>query len=346
MNRSALLPAMLALPCHAGLLVHEPFDYSDGLVTGLSGGTGWSGPWSQDGGSCLVTAGSLGYLDGALRELVTAGGSLDTAGPDTTRSFRTVSSAPLGDVWISFLWRLPASNSLYEGVNFYLGGESIFAVSNASSSADPTITLNHFATGGNAVADGGGFGDTRFIVLHLIEGGGTNGGDRVEMFLDPSLTGPETGPDAVIQGTDFGFDRVRVAGQSGASLFIDELRIGDQFADIAPFLPPESDPDGDGLPTAVELELGLDPNVSDAALIEAISDHPEIFDLHDLAGIRELAAGGVVLEGVDGNADLMFEIQQSTDLSTWLPFETVRRTIVLPPDKSFLRFRAAAPAAR
>jgi hypothetical protein len=338
MVRHTVLAAMLISPCGAGLLVHEPFDYPQGVLTGLGGGSGWSGPWTQDGESCVITPGPLAYVDGENNSLLVSGSIADTTGADTTRNFRTVAGGPLSDVWISFLFRLPSSNNLYEGVNFYLGATSLFAVSNGSGSAGPGIVLNNFVTGAHAVTGAGVFGQTHFIVLHLTEGGGTGGGDRVELFVDPPLAGPDAGPDGVISAGNLDFDRVRLAGQSGATLEVDELRIGDSFADVAPYeAVPDTDPDDDGLTNSQELELGLDPNVSDAELILAIRRNPGFFGLYDDQGIQDLAGGGVVVEGRDGVADLTFEIQQTPDLFGWSHFETIHRSIPLLPGKGFLR---------
>lgn len=336
------LIAALATPCVAELLVDEPFDYAQGNLTGESGGSGWSGAWTQDGESCAVVPALLGYSDSAFNVLSVSGLSLDTSGPDTTRSFRSVSNGPLNDVWISFLFRLPASNSLFEGVNFYRGSTSVFAVSNSSVTAGSTITLNNFVEGGSPDTGLGEFGQTHFIVLHLIEGGGPGGDDLLELYIDPLLTGPASAPVATTSAPDLGFDRIRIAGQSGAPLGVDELRIGDTFSDIAPFV--SEDPDGDGLSNSQESELGLNPVVSDAELISAIKEHPEYFGLFSRAGILNLVDNGVVVEGREGSSELIFEIQQSTNLLMWQNFETVHRGVELVPGKTFLRLIISDPS--
>ncbi|MBB5352879.1 hypothetical protein HNR46_003128 [Haloferula luteola] len=332
MNPRWLLMAALAVPCHAELRVHEPFDADEGPITGLHGGIGWAEAWTQDGDACSVVSGSLVYVDADARSLVTTGAKLDTAGPATTRSFRSLAGAPIEEAWISFLWQLPAANSLYEGVNFFRGATSIFAVSNASTSTSAQLSLNNFPANSSTSAGGGSFGTTHFIVLHLSS---TAQGDQIELFLDPPLSGPNRSPNATIVGDDFSFDRLRIAGQSGASLAVDEIRIGDAFSEVAPYLTLDSD--GDGLLDAIELELGLDPAVSDADLIAAIQAHPDYFQLLSRDGLRNLAGAGSLLEATDGTAELVFEIQHSDDLSHWASFESVHRSISLPAGKSFLR---------
>ncbi|GAA5483143.1 hypothetical protein [Haloferula sargassicola] len=338
--RRLLAVVLLVAPCRGGLLVEESFDYGVGGLTGLAGGSGWAAAWTQDGEACRVTTDSLAYMDASLHSLVTRGRTLDTAGPATTRSFRTVANGPLDNVWISFLYRLPAANSLYEGVNFFLGSSSIFAVSNSSISSDATITLNNFTTNQGVSSGRGEFGRTHFIVLHVIDGGGAN--DRVELFVDPPLTGPAGDPEAAIEAASLGFDRVRIAGQNGASLQVDELRIGETFDDVAPH--DDLDADGDGLTNEQEIELGLDPLVSDLALIQAIRDHAGYFDLVTPQDIRGQAGSGVVVEASDGIAGLFFEIQQSPDLSAWKLQESVRRTVELPAGKNFIRLQLGPPS--
>gem|GEM_PF-7108009 len=341
MIRNVLLMALLLPPCAAELLVHDAFDYPEGAVTGRGGGLGWSEAWTRDGESCAVVEGSLGYTDGAANALRVSGSRLDTAGPATTRSFRGVAGGPLSDAWISFLYRLPSSNSLYEGVNFYLGTTPVFAVSNPSTTPGPGITLNDFVSGGGVATGTGSFGATHFIVLHLSDGGGPGGEDQVELFIDPPLTGPVAAPDGVILGAGLEFDRLRVAGQSGASLEVDELRIGETFLDVAPFL--STDNDRDGLTNKQETELGLDPNRSDADLILAIRAHAEFFGLLDDEGLRALAGNGALVEGDGGGADLILQLQRTVDLSAWALDETIRRRVALLPGKRFLRLKIEGP---
>ena len=333
---------MFATPGTAELLVHEPFSYAEGSVTGQNGGAGWAAGWTVTGEPCRVTSGFLGYVDAGSLSLNVEGGILDTAGPATTRSFREVAGGPLNDVWISFLYRLPESNRLYEGVNFYLGATSIFAVSNSSITSSAAISLNNFTQGNSSVNAGAGeFGRTYLMVLHVTSPAG-GGNDQVELFVDPALSGTPTIATATIEAPSFDFDRIRVAGESGASLQIDELRIGESFADVTPHL--TLDADGDGLTDAQELEVGLNPTVSDADLIQAIRDHPEFFGLFDPRTPGSLAGNGVVVDGRSGMADLFVEIQQSTDLSSWLLYDSIHRQFELPEGKNFLRLQVTPSA--
>ncbi len=62
---------------------------------------------------------------------------------------------------------------------------------------------------------------------------------------------------------------------------------GHVIADAVGFAPvaAEDDSDGDGLSDTREIELGLDPLVSNAALFDAVRDHPEFFNLDSEMGL-------------------------------------------------------------
>ncbi len=101
---------------------------------------------------------------------------------------------------------------------------------------------------------------------------------------------------------------------------------------------PPADFDGDGLTDLQEQVLGLDPQVSNAALIAAIKSHPDYFDLFDDAGILGLAQGGVVLPQTGAEVvNFTIEVQRSTNLTDWFGLQTFNRNVLLPDGKNFLR---------
>lgn len=333
----------LILPGHAERIAYESFDYAAASpLTGLDGGSGWSDGWTQDGGPVVAGMAGLGYTDAQGKVLEVAGRCADTSGTTTTRSFRGFGGGLANGVWISFLWRLPASNDKFEGVSFYRGAQQVLTLSNAGSTGTARITLtNHLVSNGGVNSQKGSFGTTHFVVLKMTEGGGTGGSDRVDLFIDPLLSGTPGSPDAVVSGSDFDIDRVRIAGQDGASLLVDELRIGETFGDVAPHGPAGSgDSDGDGLSDAQEAVLGLNPGIDDSSLVAAIREHPDWFDLHRRNDILAMDLGGVVQEKTgDVPVDFIFEVQHSHVLDTWQVLETVHLQIVLPLGKNFLRVR-------
>jgi hypothetical protein len=331
----------LIVPCHAAPIAHEPFDYpAASSLTAGGGGSGWAGAWYQDGESASTGTAGMGFTDSLGNVLDASGRSADTTAGATTRSLRIFSGGLLNDVWISFLYQLPASNSKFEGVSFYRGTQQVFSISNPSTTSTAAIHLaNNLVTSTGTSTGHGIFGQTHFIVLKLTKGGGTGGADRVEAFIDPVLTGNPVSPAGTINGTNFDIDRVRIAGQDGATLLVDELRVGATFDDVAPHVPAGgADSDDDGLTDAQEAALGLDPNVSNASLVAAIQAHPEWFGLYSNAGILALGNGGVVLaKAADEPVDFTFEVQHSSTLASWPVLETFTRQVMLPAGKNFLR---------
>ncbi|MCW1926102.1 thrombospondin type 3 repeat-containing protein [Luteolibacter arcticus] len=332
---------VITVPAHGAELAYESFDYSASVpLTTLAGGSGWWEAWFEDGAPVATGSDGLTYTDGFGNVLDVAGKCADTTGTATTRSLRDLSGGLLNDVWISFLWQLPTSNSKFEGVSFYRGLQQAFSISNPSTTTTSRILLtnNLFANTGSDTQKGL-FGTTHFIVLRLTKGGGTGGADRIEAFIDPLFSGNPSSPDAVVNGTNFDFDRVRLAGSDGSPLLVDELRIGTSYADVSPHdAVPVADADGDGLSDAQEAVLGLDPNVSNAALVAAIQAHPDWFDLYNSAGILSLGNGGVVLAQTGNEpVNFVFEVQHSDNLNSWPVLETFNRQVVLPEGKNFLR---------
>lgn len=342
MKRTQLILASLALAAGAPAaeLAYEPFSYTAAApLTDAAGGSGWDFAWTQDGDPCVIAADAMSYTDASGKVLNVSGLAAETTGTATTRNFRSVANnALLNDVWISFLYRLPVTNNKFEGVSFYRSGTSVFTVSNPSVNASANLFLSIGAAAGTNTQKGV-FGTTHLVVLHVQDGAGSGGTDQVSIYIDPLLSGNPGTPDVTAPGSNLDFNSIRIAGQDGATLFVDELRIGDSFADVTPHTAgADPDSDGDGLSDAQEAVLGLDPQVSNAALIAAIQAHPDYFNLYTAAGILAQANGGVILQKSGNNPlSFTFEVQHSDNLITWPALETVTREITLPSDKQFLR---------
>lgn len=335
-----LATVLFSLSCDAAQIAGESFDYAPASsLSTQGGGSGWLGAWSHDGESAVTGAAGLAFTDPIGNVLDTSGLSADTAGIATTRSLRDFSGL-LNNVWVSFLYQLPASNSKFEGVSFYRGTQQVFSVSNPSNTITPRIFLTNNLAGGVGVnTERGDFGQTHLVVLKLTKGGGAGGTDRIEAFIDPVLTGNPSSPAATIDGSDFDFDRLRLAGQDGSSLLVDELRVGEGFAEVTPHSAvADGDSDEDGLTDSQEIVLGLDPFQSDAALITGIQAHPGWFELFTASEILEQGNGGVILQRTSNEpVNLIFEVQQSENLTQWGVLETFNRQVELPSGKNFLR---------
>jgi hypothetical protein len=335
-----LAAALASLSCDAAPIAWESFDYAAGSpLNTQSAGSGWLDAWYNDGNPVVTGTAGLSFTDSLGNVLVASGLSADTSGTATTRSLRILTSGSLNDVWVSFLYKLPAANNKFEGVSFYRGTQQTFSISNPTTTSTAGIYLTNNLTGYNVSTQRGTFGVTHLVVLKLTKGGGAGGADRVEAFIDPTLSANPTTPAATIDGTNFNFDRIRLAGQDGATLLVDELRVGQTFTDVAPHTAaPDDDADDDGLTDAQEAVLGLDPTVSDAALIAGIQAHADWFGLHTASGMLGLGKGGVILaQSSTDPVNFIFEVQHSENLTQWDTLETYNRGIELPVGKNYLR---------
>jgi hypothetical protein len=350
MNAISLHSALIVLAggaASADLLVHENFEYPVGDLSGNSGGSGWTTGWTDTGNSVVVRSAGLAFTDGIGNTLVTSGASLDTAdgGAATTISAREIADRN-AETWISVLIQPQGNFSDFIGVSFYDQG---LATANARFAIEQngkdlrltrragTTTPIHTTTFVNPS------GSTALAVLHLVPGGGgtVELPDRIDVFFNPALGAEPTVPHASVDLNGLQFDRIRVAAQNGKSTWVDEIRIGESYADVTPFIPAvDPDTDGDGLTDAQEATLGLDPNVSDAAFIAALRANPGLAGVHSTDEIAEVDAGGLVIEST-GPATFEYSLLIRKKHGTIL--ETITRPLAPPPARQFLRLHLDTP---
>ena len=330
----------------AGLLVHDSFSYSAGDLTGGNGGSGWSGAWTDSGNPVVVSSTGLTYKDVFGNTLQVSGSALNTAdgGAATTISAREVTDRN-AETWISVLIQPQGSFSDFLGVSFYdqglatanarfaieQTGKDLRLVRRAPGTPTPPVNSATFATT---------IGTTVFAVIHLVPGGGTGGLDRVDVYFNPRLDEVPSSAHASLAISGLQFDRVRVAGQNGRSTLVDELRIGESFADVTPYIAPvDPDTDGDGLLDSQEIALGLDPNVSDAAFIAALRANPGWVALHSTEEITDVSIGRLAISPWNPTTfDYSFEILDRHDTS----IETITRQQTAG-GRDFLRLNLNTP---
>jgi hypothetical protein len=74
----------------------------------------------------------------------------------------------------------------------------------------------------------------------------------------------------------------------------------------------------------------------------SILNSPNSNGLYTTSQIQNMAVGDLVLtKNADGSFTLNYDIEQSTDLQSWLPYQSFNQQITnLPPDKAFIRIKA------
>lgn len=253
---------------HAALLAYEPFTNASGTaIIGSGAGTGFNGGWQSNSSSGTATNTSYGlsYTDAASNVLATAGGAGFFQGLTTANSsmqpirlfnfIRGTNGTDGTSTWISFLIVRQGPTGTLAG-NLYGRGANVphdlntgalqkLAIGNGSGAASNTVAL--IPQGSGALIKGATNifgGATNFVVVRIDHVSGGN--DNAYLFVNPSLASePVTASaGAVSLGQfDYSFDRLRVfaGGQSSATqpyaeLVVDEYRVGESYADVAPIV--------------------------------------------------------------------------------------------------------------
>jgi len=236
----------VVFPASAGSVAYEGFDYTSGAnLWGQSGGTGWTGSWrgrnvGTTGATPFVSSTGLTYTDLNGNILTTSGLSAavnNTGG--TEIGFRDLASGRTTETWISLLID-PGSSGNFIGITLYNGSDdnvapySIVGVDQRSTTIGDALRLT--ALGNTARPDFDPADDTSvFTVLHLVPGGSTNGTGLIEVYYNPLLNSVPTSPFDFIDVPTTAFDRFRIAATVPSVGLYDEIRVGDTFADVAPF---------------------------------------------------------------------------------------------------------------
>jgi hypothetical protein len=268
-----------AISCPAALLSYEGFDYPSGsAIVGQSGGFGFSQAWQPNGSVGVLTnqGYSLSYTDPQGNRLVTVGGSLFLQGsitnspdvatqPNRLLSYSRGTNAGGTDsttTWVSFLalrqgpttnnpsvpnnpYPRSANLSLYNSVP---SNTEKLAMGNTALTTSNVVSL--LPAGANTKASSVSYSQTNLIVVRIDHLAGPTL-DNAYLFVNPSLASEPALSQAdtnSIGQFDFSFNRIRPfaggdrpsAASPCAELILDEIRIGETYADVAPYVPPLS----------------------------------------------------------------------------------------------------------
>jgi len=105
--------------------------------------------------------------------------------------------------------------------------------------------------------------------------------------------------------------------------------------------PNQKDTNTDGIEDGQAVTLGYSPTLNFSALITHLQSHPPT-GLYTASQMQAMAFGDLVLtKNPNGSFTLNYDIEQSTDLQSWLPYQSFNQQITnLPPDKAFIRIKA------
>ena len=242
--------AVTALDASAALNAYEPFNYSTGSFVNNTAttATGFTGNWTCGGAGTIVSG--LTYSG-----LPTANNALKSGG---SRQFVSLAT-PLtsGTQWISFLYT--ASGNMggnIDGVYFPNGGTGLFfgfgmapnsgtqggfglaSMTTTGSSAQPAANL--------ASSSLGTYGVTYLVVMQIqFNTSGNN--DTVTVYLNPvaGASAPGVSPTYTLSTFDVGtITGIGLNVQGGASITVDEIRVGDTYGDVVGYVPPPAAPTG------------------------------------------------------------------------------------------------------
>ena len=269
------LHLMVSGSVHAALIAYEGFDYPDGTdisASGANGGSGWITPWGVNSAGTTIAgntpgdtnyAGSMSYVDTAGNTLVTTGGrSFYTGQPGTSQPFRDFAATGAGrgadntTTWISVLIVRggPVSDNptnIYPrgaNISFFDGNTERFGVGNVSGAPDNLFSLIQGGSIPNrrpSTNPPTPYNQVSFAVVRIDH---LPGNDNAYLFVNPTLgvEPPLSAAGAQTIGLfNYTFNRARpFAGNTDtatsrpyAEITLDELRIGETYADVTPFIP-------------------------------------------------------------------------------------------------------------
>lgn len=248
--------AFLLLAGHlsATSLAVDSFDYTDGDgLSGLNGGSGWAGAWTNPGTDAVIASPGLGYtgVDAAYTAFPSTGNAVDASGaPNNRRLLDTSASGTFddaglvgtgGDVGGSGV----SSGSLYGSVllsspDFTAAGTRVlmefgpttsdpFRIQQNGGGANFEITdlsNNNLGTGSLAV------GGNDLLLVWRIDFGGS-GSDDITLWMSPTS---EADSSISLSSTrDIAFDRLTMRGVGSSNDYTyDEIRFGTSFNDVVP----------------------------------------------------------------------------------------------------------------
>ncbi|MCH2074844.1 MAG: hypothetical protein MK130_08305, partial [Puniceicoccaceae bacterium] len=163
----------------------------------------------------------------------------------------------------------------------------------------------------------------------LVDTDGDGLYDNVETSTGVYLSPSDTGTDPNNPDTDG--DGLSDSVENNTGIYVSATETGTD--------PNSDDTTGDGFKDADSINAGLDPNLDYSGLLNVVIQKPVRFGLVDPSSIVDAQLGQLGLEQVtDGNFNMNFDLEMSTDLQTWAPHSNHTIEISVPDQsKTFMR---------
>ena len=309
------------------VLAYESFSYGSGSLDGANGGSGWATAWNTTAGSSAVVAAA--GLNDPSGLLPVQGGTaeMDTSSQFTqTRDLATTLGADGTTAWFSFL--LKPDGVASGGMSLILGdgAGAKDTVTVGTNSNDFLITRNATTTGASYVNNVLVDAQTYFLAVKVDF---HDGDDTITLYVDP--TPGEINPDspgpmtAQLSIADLGtFTEIGlIGGFAGNNTNIDEIRVGDEFIDVAPSggnTAPTINSNGGGTSAAINVAentsvvttvTATDPETPPQTLTYTISGGADqlLFNIDSVSGALSFSAVPDYEAPADSGADNIYNVQ-------------------------------------
>ncbi len=228
------------------LIAYDGFAYPTGSLAGQNGGTGFSSPWTVITGTVNVASGSLTPA-APSSGLATTGNSISVTGSFPGHQTRplTVPQGVVGNtVWLSAVMKGTGSTGLAGGgsVSLTNGGTGGFSIVTGTTTGPPSANWSiSDANSGSSAASSTIPNTLQSLLVARVVSGTTT--DVIDLFVNPPLTGtPPATANATLSLAHAALTNIDVSGASlsGGTNLIDEVRLGNTFADVTPVPEPSA----------------------------------------------------------------------------------------------------------
>ena len=244
--------AFVASSALAASIAEDGFDYSAGTIVGQEGGTGeWKGQWQGD-SDLIVFPGGYAYVDDVGNVLTVEANHVETqSDPGSPKKVDRPLNIKLGETPETFWMSAILTGSSTDSVNNVSLGDGLFLGQGGKDTGSTTWRLSDQD---GLVSDTGVSADGQSFFVVRVDF--TDDDEQAWMWLDPELGLTPDIADADASGTikSFEADFIQIQLEISGSAGVDEIRVGETFADIAPHTQPTPVPEPG---TAQLVGLGL-----------------------------------------------------------------------------------------